>query len=60
MTTNITDHIITLILNLLLTLACGWWVAVEPTPWSISILVLSSINVILKFILLGIDIKKNS
>lgn len=53
-----TIHIIKLIINILLTIACIWWVAVEPTAWSISILALNIVSLFLRGVLIGISIQK--
>lgn len=53
-----TIHIIKLIINILLTIVCVWWVIVEPTVWPISILALNIISLFLRGVLIGVDIQK--
>lgn len=58
MTTNISNHIIKLIINILLTIMGIWWVAINPTVWPIFILALNIVSLFLRGVLIGVDIQK--
>ena len=53
-----TIHLIKLLINILLTITCVWWVAVEQNFWSISMLVLNISSLFLRGVLIGVDIQK--
>ena len=58
MTTNISHHIIKLIINILLIITCIWLVIINSTAWSIFILALNIVSLFLRGFLIGVDMQK--